>query len=280
MLSSKPYRQTEAARFMGAACTLTYNISQFPGCHQSRDRNAPTESPLSIDDAKNARQARCYLRARSHGVLSTLSRRMAGYPYGSVIPFVLDHEGQPVILVSGLAEHTKNMEANHRASLVARDGGGEVQSGARLTLLGDAERFECNQRLRERYLRYQPHAEELLGLGDFSFWRIVPLALRFIAGFGAIGWVSARDFIAPASKIEAAESDILAQMNDRHADALHACWVRASGTDVGKALMIGVDCDGFDMTADGPRMRLDFPEMAPDPESVQRAVFDLAQSAR
>lgn len=235
---------------------------------------------MSIDDAKKARQARRYLRAHSHGVLSTLSRRIAGYPYGSVIPFVLDHEGRPVILVSGLAEHTKNMEANHRASLVARDDGGEVQSGARLTLLGDAERFECSQRLRERYLRYQPHAEELLGLGDFSFWRIIPLALRFIAGFGVIRWLSAMDFIAPASKIEAAESDILVKMNDRHADALHACWVRASGTDVGKAVMIGVDCDGFDLTANGPRMRLDFPDMAPDPESVQRAVFDIVQSAR
>ena len=235
---------------------------------------------MSIDDATNARQARCYLRARSHGALSTLSRRIDGYPYGSVVPFVLDHEGRPVILVSRLAEHTKNMEADHRASLVARDDSGEVQSGARLTLLGDADRFECGQHLRERYLRYLPHAEGLLDLGDFSFWRIMPVALRFIAGFGAIRWVPATDYIAPASKIEAAESDILAQMNGRHADALHACCIRASGKDVWKAVMIGVDCDGFDITVDGPRMRLDFPEVAPDPESVERAIFGMAQSAR
>lgn len=235
---------------------------------------------MSIDDATNARQARCYLRARSHGALSTLSRRIAGYPYGSVVPFVLDHEGRPVILVSRLAEHTKNLEADRRASLVARDDGGEVRSGARLTLLGDAERFECNQHVRERYLRYQPHAEELLDLGDFSFWRIMPVALRFIAGFGAIRWVPARDYIAPASKIEAAELDILAHVNGHHTDALRSCCTKASGTYVESAVMIGVDCDGFDVTADGPRMRLDFPEMAPDPESVQRAIIDMARSVR
>jgi len=235
---------------------------------------------LSIADASNARQARCYLRARSHGVLSTLSRRIAGYPYGSIVPYVLDHAGRPVILVSRLAEHTKNMEADHRASLVARDDGDEIQAGARLTLLGDAERFDCGQHLRARFLRYQPQAEQLLGLKDFSFWRITPVALRFIAGFGAIRWVPAKEFTTAASAIEEVESEIVSHMNGDHVDALRACCRSWSGSDVGKAAMIGVDCDGFDVLADGSRLRLEFPEMATDPESVRRALIDMARSAR
>lgn len=73
--------------------------------------------------ASRARHARCYLRARHHGVLSTLSRRVAGYPYGLVVPFTLDHEARPIILVSRLAEPTRNLEADGRASLIVRDDG-------------------------------------------------------------------------------------------------------------------------------------------------------------
>ncbi len=182
-----------------------------------------------------------------------------------------------MMLVSRLAEHTKNLETDQRASLVARDDGGEVLTGARLTLLGDAQRFECSQYLRQRYLRYQPGAEELLGMGDFSFWRITPVALRFIAGFGAIRWVKASDYTVPPSTVEAAEPQLLAQLNSGHADAVRACCTRATGAAVEKAVMIGVDCDGFDAMADGLRMRLDFPELAPDPDRVLRAIDDMAQ---
>lgn len=230
--------------------------------------------------ASNARHARCYLRARRHGVLSTLSRRAAGYPYGSVVPFVLDHEAQPIILVSRLAEHTRNLEADARTSLVVRDDGDEVQAGARLTLLGNAARFDCDTALGARFLRYQPQAQQLLGLGDFSFWRITPLTLRFIAGFGAIRWVSAEEFAPPAHALAQAEAGMVAHMNAGHADALRTCCKRLLGRNVDEALMLGVDCDGFDVRADGARLRFDFPETALDAESVRRALIDMTRDAR
>ena len=227
----------------------------------------------------NARHARCYLRARHHGVLSTLSRRVAGYPYGSVVPFVLDHQAQPIILVSRLAEHTRNMEADARTSLVVRDDGDEVQAGARLTLVGDAARIALDPVLRARFLRYQPQAQQLLGLGDFSFWRITPLTLRFIAGFGAIRWVSGSEF-APPQALAQVEADIVAHMNAGLADTLRACCRGVLGREVNEAVMLGVDCDGFDVRADGVRRRFDFPETAPDAESVQRAVVAMVEMGR
>jgi putative heme iron utilization protein len=230
--------------------------------------------------ASNTRDVRCYLRARHHGILSTLSQRVMGYPYGSVVPFVLDHRAQPIILVSRLAEHTRNMEADSRTSLVVRDDSDDVQAGARLTVLGDAARFECDTALIARFLRYQPQAQELLGLGDFSFWRVVPLTLRFIAGFGTIRWVSAADLAPPDHALPEVEADIVAHMNTDHPGALRACCRELLGRDVAKALMLGVDCDGFDIRADGARVRVDFPELAIDVDSVRRLIVDMTRRAR
>ena len=144
---------------------------------------------------------------------------------------MLDHEARPIILVSRLAEHTRNLEADARASLVVRDDGDEVLAGARLTLIGNAARIECDPALRARFLRYQPQARQLLGLGDFSYWRITPLTLRFIAGFGAIRWISAAEFAPPKHALAEVEADIIAHMNAGHADTLRhaAAAVRPGG---------------------------------------------------
>jgi len=99
-------------------------------------------------------EARLYLRRHRAGVLSTLSKRLGGYPFGSITPFVLDAAARPVVLVSRLAEHTKNMEADPRASLFVHDAAPDVQTGARLTLVGDAERVADADLIRARYLRY------------------------------------------------------------------------------------------------------------------------------
>lgn len=230
--------------------------------------------------ASNARHARCYLRARHHGVLSTLSQRIAGHPYGSVVPFVLDHEARPIILVSRLAEHTRNLEADARASLVVRDDGDEVQAGARLTLIGNAARIDCDPALRARFLRYEPQAHQLLGLGDFSYWRITPLTLRFIAGFGDIRWVSESEFAPPLHALAQVEAELVARVNAGLADTLRACCRGVLGQEVNEAVMLGVDCDGFDVRADGSRLRFDFPKTALDAESVQRAVVEMGRDER
>ena len=236
---------------------------------------------ISVNNAaSHARHARCYLRARHHGVLSTLSQRIAGHPYGSVVPFVLDHEARPIILVSRLAEHTRNLEADARASLVVRDDGDEVQAGARLTLIGNAARIECDSALHARFLRYQPQAQQLLGLGDFSYWRITPLTLRFIAGFGAIRWVSEAEFAPPLNALGQVEADIVAHMNAGLAGTLRALCRGVPGGEVNEVVMLGVDCDGFDVRAGGVRLRFDFPETATDAESIQRAVVEMGRNPR
>jgi heme oxygenase (biliverdin-IX-beta and delta-forming) len=196
-------------------------------------------------------EARRFLRHRRHGVLSTLSRKFEGYPFGSIVPFALDHAARPVMLISALAEHTRNLQADSRVSLLAQDAGQDVQAGARLTLIGDAR--PGMQMALARYLNYVPGADKLLALGDFSFWTITPRALRFIGGFGDIRWISAESYAPPAHALAEQEDGIISHMNLEHAQALRdfcRCYHRRNAE---APVMIGIDCDGFDIRVDDER---------------------------
>jgi putative heme iron utilization protein len=226
--------------------------------------------------------ARRFLRRRRHGVLCTLSRRFEGHPYGSVVPFVLDHAARPVILVSRLAEHTRNLESDSRVSLLANGEERDVQAGARLTMVGEAS--PGKEIASARYLSYVPGADRLLALGDFLFWTIAARALRFIGGFGDVRWISAGDYAPPANALAELEDGILAHMNQDHAAALRDCCRHYHQHDCAAATMIGIDCDGFDVRASAPPssvlLRFDFEEPVVDAAAARSALADMARKAR
>lgn len=136
-------------------------------------------------------EARRLLRRSRSGALGSVSLAMPGFPFVSLLPYVLDEACRPLFLLSGLAEHTKNLLADPRASLLVAEGLGSVLEQARLTLLGTVERVELDAPGRVRFLRYCPESEKLLALGDFAFFRMAPLKARFIGGFGRMGWMDA-----------------------------------------------------------------------------------------
>ena len=142
-----------------------------------------------------AAAARARLAAASIGVLSTLSVRHGGTPYGSVTPYALAGDGAPLLLLSGLAAHTTNLRADPRAGLFVgdRSAAADPQAGARLSLLGrvDPLASEAEPDARARYLARWPQAAQYLALKDFSFWRFDIDEARLIAGFGEIRWLAA-----------------------------------------------------------------------------------------
>ncbi|MEQ1488510.1 MAG: pyridoxamine 5'-phosphate oxidase family protein, partial [Methylotenera sp.] len=141
-----------------------------------------------------AKEALQFLRTTQSGVLSTFSAKFVGYPFGSVAPFILDHSGQPIILISTIAEHTQNIIANPKVSLLVFAGADDLQANARLTLIGEAVQIDKeDSHLRARYLRYFPQAESYFDMHDFSFYRIQIAQVRYIAGFGKMGWASDSD---------------------------------------------------------------------------------------
>jgi putative heme iron utilization protein len=237
--------------------------------------------------AGEAFDARRIMRARRHGTLSTLSLRLKGYPFGSAVPFVMDHAARPVLLVSALAEHTKNIAADPRASLLVHEPPGEdIQAQPRVTVVGDVvalastEPVDVLASIRRRYVRYQPDAAGLLELGDFAFYRIEPVIVRFIGGFGRIHWIQAATYRPGANDLALAEPSILDHMNEDHAPNLvdycrhvHRCTPAA-------VRMIGIDCDGFDVRADDRLLRFEFPAPVADAEGVRGELVRLAKAAR
>jgi len=223
-------------------------------------------------------EARRYIRSRRHGVLSTLSRKFIGYPFGSIVPFVLDHAARPVILVSRLAEHTKNLEADTRVSLLVQDAGDDVQASARLTLIGNAR--AGRELALARYLNYLPDAEKLLALGDFFFWTITPRALRFIGGFGDIRWISAESYTPPANTLAEQEDDIIRNVNSEHAHNLRDYCRFYHRRNAETATLAGIDCDGFDVRADGELLRVDFERPVTGPAEAREQLVAMAKRTR
>jgi putative heme iron utilization protein len=225
-------------------------------------------------------EARRFLRAHYSGVLSTLSASLPGYPFGSIVPFVLDAACRPVILISALAEHTKSLAADRRASLIVHGYAEDVQAGPRLTLAGDAARLGADAPVRSRYLRYFPAAANLLALGDFSFWSLAPRRLLFVRGFGNIHWIEPAAFAPPENRIAAAEEEIVAHMNGDHAAALADYCRHATGAAPREAAMVGIDCDGFDVRADGRLLRIGFDAPVTNAGKAREALVALARQAR
>jgi hypothetical protein len=182
----------------------------------------------------NAREARQMLRAHRYGVLSTLSKKFDGHPFGSITPYLTDHNGSLLILISTLAEHTKNIQSDPRVSLITHNQDDpHIQTQGRVTVVGNAAIETDRDGAGKRYLRYFPEAQTYFAMHDFQFYRIVPQAIRYIGGFGNIHWVKAESYIVPAYALMAEENALL--------DELNAKRPATQGT------LIGIDCDGYDV---------------------------------
>jgi putative heme iron utilization protein len=226
-------------------------------------------------------EARRFLRSTRKGILSTHSAKFAGYPYGSVAPFVLDHEGQPLILISTLAEHTKNIIANCKVSLLVFAGAEDLHANGRLTLIGDAEQTDKQDAfLKARYLRYFPAAAEYFEAHDFYFYRIRMQQVRYIGGFGRMSWLPGEELISPRSPLAAQEAGILEHMNSDHQENLIAYCRHFHETTPRQAEMIGIDSDGFDVRADTEILRFDFEQPISDATSARAALVSMAKVCR
>lgn len=203
------------------------------------------------------REARHILRQCDFGALATQSARLPGYPFVSHVPLALDGAGRPLMLFSRLAEHSRNLAAGPRASLMVSVPGDDTQAQPRLTLVGDLRPAQVEAASRERYLRYHPDGERYLSFGDFSFYRLEVQAIRLVAGFAQAGWIAA-DAWACRPLAESQEAPML----ERIQASAPPAW-----------LVLGLDWEGMDAHAStAGRRRLAWPE-------IPVTVFELEQVA-
>lgn len=236
-----------------------------------------------------ANEALQFLRSTRSGVLSTFSAKYAGYPFGSVAPFVLDHSGQPVILISTIAEHTHNIVANPKVSLLVFAGDDDLQANARLTLIGEAKLIDKQDvDLRARYLRYLPQAASYFDMHDFNFYRIEIAHIRYIAGFGRMGWIDGTEMPhtqpLASSVLSTQEASIIEHMNTEHVHSLVAYCKHFHQIEATHAQMLGIDRDGFDVKVTDAQhntqvLRFHFNQPIEDAQSARVALVAMSKAA-
>jgi putative heme iron utilization protein len=231
-------------------------------------------------DGQPARIARHLLRSKQQGTLATSLR---GAPYASLVLVTADHDASPLLLLSDLAQHSRNIAFDPRVSLLFDGTAGypDLLTGPRLTVIGQAAAVE-NPRLLARFVAHHPASASYSGFADFRLYRVAVAGGHLVAGFGRIHRLGGRDLMlaAGAAALAAAEPEILKHMNEDHADAIDAyarSLLARSGTGW---RMTGIDPEGADLRRDGETARLDFPSLVMSPEAARLALVELANRAR
>ncbi|MGB6399933.1 MAG: DUF2470 domain-containing protein [Bradyrhizobium sp.] len=239
--------------------------------------------PKADFDPRNL--AKSLLRRRRQGALATLTAD-GGDPYCSLVNVASHPDGSPILLISRLAVHTRNILADPRVSLMLDErAAGDPLEGARIMLAGRAEaagadQLEC---LRRRYLNVHPSAEAFANFEDFSFFRINPSGAHLVAGFGRIVDLRPDQFltdIGDAGALAEAEQGAIEHMNADHREAINLCATRLLGAEPADWRCTGCDPEGIDMQAGATTLRLDFPQRVTGPDELRKMLVALANEAR
>ena len=236
------------------------------------------------DATTPAKEARALLLEQSFGILSTLSREVEGYPHGSLTPFGFDYEENPILLISDIAQHTRNIRSNSRVSLTVfaiRDP--DIQANSRLTVLADAVVVkEEESEVQDRYVRYFPGAEAYFEAHDFAFYRLSPVRCHFIGGYGNVHWLENDEvfYLNPFSVEE--EEFIIRHMNEDHGPVMRTYCNHYKNMQLPEStsvVMVGVDGDGFDLLVDRKKVRIDFKTEVTDSEEARDQLVAMAKEA-
>jgi putative heme iron utilization protein len=236
-------------------------------------------------DFDPSRLARSLLRRSRQGALATLMAESHD-PYCSLVNIASHYDASPILLISRLALHTRNILADNRVSLMLDERvAGDPLEGARIMLAGRAEETTGEQAeiLRQRYLSAHPSAQVFVDFKDFSFFRIAPSGAHLVAGFGRIIDLAPTQFltdIGDAGGLLEAEQGAVEHMNEDHREAMNLYATRLLGADSADWACTGCDPDGMDMQAGNSTLRLDFPERVTNGTELRKMLVRLAGEAR
>jgi putative heme iron utilization protein len=248
----------------------------------------PAETPEKSDIPTTAQpqydalgEAKRLLRAIRAGALATLDGQ--GFPFATLVNVATAHDGAPILLMSKLAAHTRNLEARPEASiLLAQTGKGDPLAHPRLTVSGRLAR-DADAALRARFLARHPKSALYADFADFSFWRMAPTGFHLNGGFAR-----AADFepqailtdLAGADDLIAAEEGALAHLNADHADALRLYAAKLDGQPDARWHATGLDPEGLDLAAGDRTSRIAFPSRVATAGALRGILVALAQQAR
>jgi heme iron utilization protein len=220
-------------------------------------------------------------------VRAALATSLGGAPYASLVLLAADLDASPLLLLSELAQHSRNIAFDPRVSLLldATEGNPDPLTGPRLTVLGRAQPTD-DRRCLARFIAHHPTSAGYAGFGDFHLYRVEVERGHLVAGFGRIDWIDAGDllFAGDVGVLAAAEPEILKHMNDDHGDAIDRYAHRLLGRSGAGWRMTGIDPEGIDLRNGAETARLDFaaPVAVPilTPGAARAALVQLGDAAR
>lgn len=228
------------------------------------------------------RAAKTLLREGRSGALATLMAG-SGDPYCSLVNVATAFDGAPLLLLSDLALHTRNLAADPRVSLMLDERKpGDPLEGARIMLMGRIARSD-DAAERRRYLARHPEAAGFAAFKDFAVYRIAVTRCHLVAGFGRIVDLDAADLLTAvddADGLAEAEASAVAHMNEDHADALRLYATRLLGAPDGAWICTGCDPEGLDLLCGTMARRLTFPQRVTTPGALRQTLKALANEAR
>lgn len=242
-----------------------------------------------LPEPSHAERVRTLVSLNSVATLSTVSRKHAGFPFGSLMPYALDSEGRPLFLISNMAMHTQNLKADSRASLFVAQGAadGDPLGAARATLMGKAEQVPESEvaSAREQYLLQHENSRSWVDFADFSFFRLQPIDLYYVGGFGVMGWVSAEEYVrASPDPLATAATGIMAHMNADHVDAMILLARTHAKLEAMEATMTSVDRLGFFLrlkTAEGMKgARINYLREVATAQETRKVLVEMVQQAK
>ncbi len=249
----------------------------------------PASDQPPVPEPTFAERARTLLYLGRIGSLSTLSRKQPGFPFGSVMPYALDDHGGPTFLISTMAMHTQNLQADPHASLLVtqQDTEGEPLGASRVTLLGNVLPVPTPDlpEARRLYLEHHANSKYWVDFEDFSFYRMEVVDVYYVGGFGVMGWVSASDYDrSQPDPLADSMGEIIQHMNADHRDALVMLAQTFAHIDSTEATMTAVDRLGFHVrlkTAEGIRgARIAFLQEVRDATETRKVLVEMVKQAR
>ena len=250
---------------------------------------SPSSDTPPVPEPTYAERARTLLHLGRAGTLATLSRRHPGHPFASIMPYAIDTAGRPLLLISTMAMHTQNLQADGRASLLVAqpDWAGDPLAAGRVTVMGEARPLVAADRTaaRDAYLARHENARYWVDFDDFGFWRLEVSDVYFVGGFAAMDWVEASAYAsAAADPLADVAGGIVTHMNQDHADALVTYARVFGGVEADEAVMTSVDRLGFRLrvTHDGRRhgVRIPFPREVTTAADSRTVLIEMLQRAR
>jgi putative heme iron utilization protein len=263
-------------------------MSTSPSSTRKHAATTPTDQPV-IPEPSFSERTRTLVYVGRIGSLSTVSRKRPGFPFGSVMPYGLDARGRPIFLISTVAMHTQNLQADPRASLLITqvDATSDALGASRVTLVGNVLNVPEPEiaDARKLYLDRYANSKYWVDFEDFSFYRLDVVDVYYVGGFGVMGWVQASDYDqAQPDPLADHATGIIEHMNADHKDALVVLSRRFAGIDSQEAAMTSVDRLGFHVrlkTHDGMKgARIAFLREVVNPGEARKVLVEMVQQAR